>query len=371
MGLPRVLRRLFILAAAQRDGVVGHCHAAIMNPVGHLSFPAWAGKVSALALLVSLHSGCQQGSQQAPETPRAAEPFILATTPYAGVASAFVASAKGYFEAEGLKVTVQSHPSGKAALDAVIAGSADVATVAELPVALAVVKGHPVTILATLSKQTDYGVVGRADSGISAPASLKGKRVAVTAGTTADFFLAAMLVRQRLSRADIQVIDRKPAEMAEALEKGEADAVSTWEPHVSDARRRLGANAVVFLSEGIYESTFNLAATRQFVTTRGEAVKKILRAMVRAQQFMASDPAGSETIVAGALKKSPEEARELMGNNRFALSLEQNLLVVMEDESRWAVKNKLVEAEGTPNFLDAIHVDGLAAVSPRSVTVIR
>jgi NitT/TauT family transport system substrate-binding protein len=335
------------------------------------SLLVWAGKAFAFVLLVSLQSGCERDSRQTPAAQRAAESFILATTPYAGAAPAFVAAAKGFFEGEGLKVAVQSHPSGKAALDAVVAGSADVATVAELPVALAVVKGYPVTILATLSTQTDYSVVGRADLGISGPPSLKGKRVAVTAGTTADFLLDALLVRQRLSRADVQVIDRKPGEMAETLERGEVDAISTWEPHASEARRRLGTNAIVFSSEGIYESTFNLAATRQFVTTRSEAVKKILRAMVRAQQFMADDPVEAEKIVAGALKKSPEEARELLGKNRFALSLEQNLLVLMEDESRWAVKNKVVEAKGTPNFLNAVYVDGLAAVSPRSVTVIR
>jgi len=342
-----------------------------MNAIA--GWPIWAciARAFALVLLISLAPGCERGSQQAPATPRASEPFILATTPYAGAAPAFVAVAKGYFEAEGLKVTVQSHASGKAALDAVIAGSADVATVAELPVALAAVRGHPVTILATLSTQTDYGIVGRTDRGVSTPASLKGKRIAVTPGTSADFLLDALLIRQRLSRADVQVIDRKPGEMADTLEKGEADAISTWEPYASDARQRLGANATVFSSEGIYESTFNLAASRDFVNQRGEAVKKILRAMVRAEQLMASDQAASEEIVAKVLKKSPEEARQLLGKNRFALSLEQNLLVVMEDEARWAVKNKVVEAKGTPNFLDAVYVDGLAAVKPRSVTVIR
>lgn len=325
----------------------------------------------ALVLLVSLAPGCERGSEQAPATTRVSEPFTLAVTPYAGAAPAFVAVAKSYFEAEGLKVTVQSHPSGKAALDAVIAGNADVATVAELPVALAAVKGHPVTILATLSTQTDYGIVGRADRGVSTPGSLKGKRIAVTAGTTGDFFLDALLVRQRLSRADVLVIDRKPGEMVDALEKGETDAISTWEPYVSDARQRLGANATELSSEGIYESTFNLAATRDFVNKRGEVVKKILRAMVRAEQSMASDPTASEAIAAQALKKSAEEARQLLGKNRFALSLDQNLLVIMEDEVRWAMKNKIVEAKAVPNFLDAVYVDGLAAVKPRSVTVIR
>lgn len=325
----------------------------------------------ALVLVLSLAPGCERGSEPASATSRMSEPFILATTPYAGAAPAFVAVAEGYFEGEGLKVTVQSHPSGKAALDAVIAGNADVATVAELPVALAAVKGHPVMILATLSTQTDYGVVGRLDRGVSTPASLKGKRIAVTVGSSGDFLLDALLVRQRLSRSDVQVIDRKPGEMADALEKGDVDAISTWEPYASDARQRLGTNATMFSSEGIYESTFNLAATRDFVSKRGEVVKKILRAMVRAEQLMASDPTATEKIAAQALKKPPEEARQLLGKNRFALSLEQNLLVIMEDEARWAVKNKVVEAKGMPNFLNAVYIDGLAAVKPRSVTVIR
>lgn len=332
---------------------------------------AHIAKAFAFALLIALAPGCERGRPQAAAPPRASEHVILAATLYAGGAPVFIAAAKGYFEAEGLTVTIQTHPSGKAALNAVIAGSADVATAAELPVALAVAKGQPVTILATLSTQADYAVVGRTDRGIATPASLKGKRIAVTSGTSGEFLLDSLLIRQSLSRADVQVIDRKPGEMVNTLEKDEADAISTWEPYVSDARHRLGANATVFSSEGIYDATFNLATSRGFVNKRGEAVKKILRAMVRAEQLIANDPAASEEIVAKVLKKSPEEARRLMSNNRFALSLEQNLLVVMEDEARWAAKNKVVETKGTPNFLNAVYLDGLAEVKPRSVTVIR
>jgi len=347
---------------APRRSVATHGQGRVRSFVGFAT----------LAIAVLFGAGCDRAEKGPPSQPHGTvEQLTLATTPYHGAAPVYVALAKGYFESEGLKVTVQSHSSGKVALDGVIAGSADVATVAELPVALAAVKGHPVTVLATLSTQTDYGIIGRADRGVSMPASLKGKRIAVTAGASSDFFLDAFLVRQRLSRADVQVIDRKPGEMADTLEKGEADAISTWEPYASDARRRLGANATVFSSEGIYESAFNLAATREFTAKRGDTVKRILRAMVRAEQFMASDPAASEKIVAEALDKPPEEARQLLSKSRFALSLEQNLLVVMEDEARWAVKNRIVQAKGTPNLLDAVHVDGLAAVKPRSVTVIR
>lgn len=333
---------------------------------------AGATRACALVLAALLAVGCDRAEPQLPASSRvASESLTLAITPYAGTALIYVALAKGYFESEGLKVTVQTHSSGKVALDATLAGNADVATVAELPVTLAVLKGHPVTVLTTLSTQTDYGIVGRTDKGISTPLALKGKRIAVTLGTSADFFLDALLVRQRLSRADVQVIDRKPNEMADVLEKGGADAVSTWEPHVSTARERLGADAtVLFSSEGIYESTFNLAATREFASTRGETVKKLLRALVRAEQFFANDAAGGEKIVAESLKRSPEETRQLLSKHHVALALDQNLLVLMEDESRWAIRNKVAEASGTPNFLNALYIDGLAAVKPRSVTVI-
>lgn len=345
-----------------------------MNKVACRPILARVARTFALGLLAALAPGCERSGPQATGTLAAArspQSFVLATTPYAGAAPVFVAIDTGLFEREGLAVTVQRHPSGKAALDAVLNGSADVATVAELPVALAVVQGHPVTILASLSTQTDYGVVGRTDRGVSAPASLAGKRIAVTVGTSAHFMLDAMLVRQRLTLADVQVIDRKPSEMADTLGKGEADAVATWEPHVAAARRRVGPLATVFSSGGIYESTFNLASTRAFAHRRGEAVRKILRAMIGAQELMASDPAAGERIVAKTLGAPAEEARALMGKNRYAVSLGQNLLVMMEDEARWAVKNKVAEGKRAPNFLDAIYIDGLADISPRSVTVIR
>ncbi|OWQ90685.1 hypothetical protein CDN99_10865 [Roseateles aquatilis] len=324
-----------------------------------------------LAILAAVLIGCDVDAPAS--TPPASAPpesIVLAVTPYVGAAPTFVAVAKGYFEQQGLKVTVQHHPSGKAALDAVIAGQADVATVAELPIALAAVRGQPVAILATLSTQSDHAIVGRTDRGITTVASLKGRRVAVSAGTSGDFVLDVMLVRQRLSRADVQVIDRKPRDLVDALERGEADAIATWEPMVADARRRLGDRAAVFPSEGIYDSTFNLTASRQFARQRSEATRRLLTALERAEQLLARDPAACAPIVAQALDKSPEEARQLLDRSRFALGLEQHLLVVLEDQGRWAMRNRVVEARQAPNFLDAVYLDGLASVKPRSVTII-
>lgn len=366
--------RMTATAAPWRLAVVGRmgracraCRRCWVDWVRQVGRLGWLAACGALAAALA---GCDRTEAPPAGTPGARQAVVIAVTPYAGAAPAFVAHARGYFEREGLAVTVQQHGSGKEALDAVLEGRADVATVAELPVALAVVKGHPVTILATLSTQSDHAIVGRTDRGIWSADALRGKRIGVSAGTSGDFVLDVLLVRERLSRADVQVVDRKPRELVDALARGEVDAIATWEPYVADARRRLGDRAAVFPSEGVYDSSFNLASLRGFVLQRGETARRLLAALLQAEELLKHDRAACEPIVAQALHKSPEEIRELLARSRFSMSLEQHLLVVLEDEGRWAMRHRMVDAGRAPNFLDAVYLDGLAAVKPRAVTII-
>lgn len=364
--------RMTATAAPWRLAVVGRVMGRVVGRVvGRMRrLAACAACVALAAALAGCDRAAAPPADAPDEAPAARQAVVLAVTPYAGAAPAFVAHARGYFERQGLAVTVQPHGSGKEALDAVLAGRADVATVAELPVALAVVKGHPVTILATLSTQSDHAIVGRTDQGIWSADALRGKRIGVSAGTSGDFVLDVLLVRERLSRADVQVVDRKPRELADALASGEVDAIATWEPYVADARRRLGDRASVFPSEGVYDSSFNLASLRGFVLQRGETARRLLAALLQAEELLKRDRAACEPIVAQALGKPSEEIRELLARSRFSMSLEQHLLVVLEDEGRWAMKQRMVDAGRAPNFLDAVYLDGLAAVKPRAVTII-
>ena len=45
--------------------------------------------------------------------------------------------------------------------------------------------------------------------------------------------------------------------------------------------------------------------------------------------------------------------------------------MTLEDEARWAMREKLTEATTVPNYLNFIHVDALEDVKRESVTVIR
>jgi NitT/TauT family transport system substrate-binding protein len=53
------------------------------------------------------------------------------------------------------------------------------------------------------------------------------------------------------------------------------------------------------------------------------------------------------------------------------VTLPQALIIAMEDEARWRIENKLTDKTTVPNYLNFLYLDGLEAVSPEAVTVIR
>jgi len=50
--------------------------------------------------------------------------------------------------------------------------------------------------------------------------------------------------------------------------------------------------------------------------------------------------------------------------------LDQSLVLALEDEARWAIKNKLTSKTKVPNYLNHIHLDALKSVAPSAVTII-
>ena len=126
--------------------------------------------------------------QQQRRPPRLTQALVIAAnTEYVGTCAVVAAQQRGYFAAHGLQVKVLPFSSGKASMQAVVDGKADVGTVADIPIVFAAMDGVPVKVLATFFRTgKDHGIIGRRDHGVLTPASLKGKRIGVTQGTSAS-----------------------------------------------------------------------------------------------------------------------------------------------------------------------------------------
>jgi ABC-type nitrate/sulfonate/bicarbonate transport system substrate-binding protein len=170
----------------------------------------------------------------------AAEKVRLAQnqSPISGVS--IVADRKGLFAKNGLEVEVFNFTTGKQCLDTVMGGGADIATTAEAPTTAAAMSGQKIAFLA----RTEYSYIKTltaAGAAIRKPADLKGKRIAFTAGTGGEVYTMQLLKAAGLTKDDVTLVNLRPQDMVAALASGSIDAYDTWEPHIYNGKKALGA----------------------------------------------------------------------------------------------------------------------------------
>jgi ABC-type nitrate/sulfonate/bicarbonate transport system substrate-binding protein len=312
--------------------------------------------------------GCDSSQKQA--GPR--EKITIAYSTAANATLVYIALAKGYFSDEGLDAIPQAHPFGKIALTAVIEGKADLATVADTPIVFAVMNGLKITILAAIQiSNRNEAIVGRQDRGIAKPADLKGKKIGVPLGTNADYFANVFLIAHGIGREKVKIIDMKPDEMATALGAGRVDAVSTFNPTLTLLKKRFGKKGTVFYDESLYTEDFCVVAMQDYVKMHPEAIKKSLRALIKAETFVEQNPEEARRLVAEFIKIDKTLLDEIWPIFKTMVVLDQSLIVDLENQTRWALNNRLIARKIMPNYLDFIYMDGLLAVKPEAVSILR
>ena len=325
--------------------------------------------VCALALFVAVALGLMYTRTRAPVTPLEKVTIAVSSTPHAALLH--LASAKGFFAAEGLDASITPVSHGKAAIDLLAQGKADLAAAAEVPFIISVLNGEPYAIAATVvSASHEMAVVSRRDRSIAAPRDLLGKKVGVTFGTSGEYFLWAFLIRHKLPPEQITLVDVPPGRMVQELASGSVDAVSTWQPIRFNAEAALGENAASFVEPDAYTVTHVVVARSEFLKTRRQAVEKLVRALLKAEAFNRTAPAEAMAVLAQRLKIDARALQTGWQDLDFRVDLLQSQLITLEDEARWAMARGYAPKGDVPNLLPSLYLDALNAVKPDRMTVV-
>lgn len=324
-------------------------------------------KIACTTMFIVMLFGCQKSTPQQVAPP---QKITISYTTQPQSTLIHVAVAKGYFAEEGLEVNSLMHSFGKASLQSLIEHKSDFAAVAETPIMFNILKGEKIFVIANIeATNTNNAIVARKDAGIAKAGDLRGKRVGFTPGTTSDFFLDSLLTANNLKRKEIQPVSLKPDEMQDAILSSKVDAVCTWNYPLTQIKNLLGENGTILYDREIYTETYNVAAQQEFVKNNPEAVKKFLRALIKAEQFVAKYPDDAQAIISTSLKIDKNIVREVWDHFEYHVMLGQTLQITLEDETRWAMANKLTDQAIMPNYSDFIHLDSLKAVRPEVVKI--
>jgi len=325
--------------------------------------------LAALAVLAASF-GISRRRTAAPPAATEKLSIALPLVPHAGLIH--VAAARGFFDDHGLAVTLLGQTHGKAALAEVLRGGADLAAAADVPIVIEVLKGAPLGIAATVaSASNESAVLARRDRGIASEAQLQGHRVGVTLGTSGEYFLWAFMVRHRLAPQSLVLVDLPPTRLMAALRDGSVDAIAAWQPIRHEAELALGNAIVSFSAPDAYAQNYVLVGRNDFLSSRAEALRRLLLALLDAERFVQAEPQQAKALLAERLKLSPEALEPAWQALELEVDEQQAQLVTLEDVASWAMARGYAPTQPMPNFLAHLDFTALQAASPGRVTVVR
>ncbi len=291
-----------------------------------------------------------------------AMPITVAAIP------AYVAADKGFWAQEGLNVKTPMFSSGRLGLDALLSGSAEVMSVSETPLIHAIQQGHSIYIVATVTRHRETKFIGRRDHGINGADDLKGKTLATLPGTNSDYFMYKFLQAHHIGKSDVRIVALQPPDMVSALVRGDIDGYFAWEPHIYYAQQQLGANAIVIGPDDLYRGRHCVAMNQDFVLKHPDIVVKLLKGLVKAEDYVHAHPDEAKAIVAKYTHTNRAAIDALWPEYDVRVELRQELLDILAAEGQWAATQGTSKVP-VPNFKSYIYTVGLSTVRPDTVTI--
>lgn len=307
-----------------------------------------------LALLASGHSLAQEKIRLAQNL-----------APISGLV--IIAKQKGLFDKHGLNVEVSNFTTGRQALETVLGGGADIATTAEAPITAAALARQKIALLARMEYSDDKTLVSKA-SGVNSLADLKGKRLGYTAGTGSEIYTLTLLKKAGLTKNDVTLVNLRPQDMVSALGTGSIDAYNTWEPHVANGKKALGANVKEIDTKGVYAETFNLVVQESYAASNPKTVTAFLKATLEAEQWLKANREEAIALVAGATGMKKEDLAEIWNDYVFELVLDERTLSTLKNHAQWRIESGNAPANATlPDFTKVIQSAPLKQIAPDRV----
>jgi NitT/TauT family transport system substrate-binding protein len=305
--------------------------------------------------------------------PFQSDSIVVAYSPFESCALFLIAEDRQFFAQNGLSLSLYRSDSGAAALDDMLSGKADLAvSVSEFPLVRKTFQGTSARAMASMDKAEYIFIVARKDRGIRNPPDLQGKRIGTVAGSIAEFYLGRFLSLQGLGIGDVEYVSiRTPPETANALVDGDIDAAVLAQPYADLARDSLGGNAISWPAQSNQPLYALVVSTEGWIAEHPEEVTRFLKALSLAEEYALLHPDEARAIVQRSLNLDPSSMDAVWRQNQFSLTLDQSLITAMEDEARWMIANNLTNGTAVPDFREYVSTDGLKAVKPGAVNVIR
>lgn len=193
-------------------------------------------------------------------------------------------------------------PSGPPMLEALNAGSLDIARTGDAPPVIAQAAGTPfVYVGSSAPKNKSSALLVKKDSPIKKVADLKGKKVAFAKGSSANYLIVKILESGGLKWSDITPVYLAPADARSAFEQGSIDAWVIWDPFYA-ATQANGNVRVIRDSQGLVTNRDFYLANKQFANQNPKIIQAIREETQKVSAWADKNPEQVANFLAPLLK---------------------------------------------------------------------
>ncbi len=210
-----------------------------------------------------------------------------------------------------LEPVITEFPTGNEANQALLGGSADVATVAPTPVLLSAAQGNDVRVIGLAGYWETWRLQALRASGISTPADLAGKSIGVTLGSSSEMALQVFLEENGMSADDVELVNVRPPDMIPSISKSSVDAINIWQPMTYRAEQTIPDSERIDFPY-TFRNNYLFVTTQAVLEKDRELAVRFMAVMREAAELMASDPEVATSAVAKASGLTDEEAKAVL-----------------------------------------------------------
>jgi len=298
------------------------------------------------------------------------ETITIGVPPLEQNALLYVADQQKFFADHGLHIIIKDYDSGLTAINGMLKGEADIAEAAEFPFVRNVFQKEKILVIACNDKfENDY-IVGRKDRGITKISDLKGKRIGVALKTINEFYLGRFLTLNSINRQNVTLVDLTPAQYVKAIASGDVDVLIAWQPYIHQIEKEVNG-VIIWPAQSSQVVYAILVCISQWLKEHTDVVKGFLKSLREAEDYLVRHPDEAKAIVRKRLNYDDSYIASVWVQHHFALSLDQTLIVAMKDEAQWMINSNLTSEKTLPDFVNYMYTDGLKAIKPEAVNIIR
>ena len=285
-------------------------------------------KVALLALLLNLLASCAGLST----TPVPASPLRIEFTQWWGDYTLLVAQEKGFFEKYGVQVEPVYYDIFSKTYPDLASGQLDGALIA-VGDTININRSSPMTIIAVYDNGGDDAVIVGPE--INSIEDLKGKTIGLQLGSQYELTVVKMLQSVNMGTDDVTMVSIYPEDAMAALESGQVQAASSWEPYSSEALSK--GYKIIYPDEQFHLFPDTVVFRKSIVDERPDDVRAFLKAWFEAVDYRLQNPEETQAIAAKYLGVGIEEV--LPDENLTILTLEDNkaLFNIQNPNSVYAV----------------------------------